>query len=129
LSARFTPPRIAQVELHVRDLDEARAFYCGALGLDLVGELKDSLFVRCGETNLVIQSSASPKPSSMVYFSADGCVTEAAEALAEQGVRFTQAPRRIARNHQGVDVWLGFFDDPSGNRLALIANMPVAAEA
>jgi hypothetical protein len=63
----------------------------------------------------------------MVYFSADGCVREATEALKVQGVGFAQDPRRIARNHEGVDVWLGFFDDPSGNRLGLLANMPVEA--
>jgi catechol 2,3-dioxygenase-like lactoylglutathione lyase family enzyme len=124
---RFSPPKIAQVELHVRDLAEAKAFYCGVLGLEAVGEFGDSLFVRCGETNLIIQASPDPKPSSVVYFSADGCVPEATEALSAQGVRFSEVPRRIARNHQGVDVWLGFFADPAGNRLALIANMPVEA--
>ena len=124
----FSPPRIAQVELHCRDLGAARDFYCGVLGLQAVGQFGDSLFVRCGETNLIIQASASPKPSSVVYFSADGCVREATAALTARGVAFTEAPRRIARNHQGVDVWLGFFDDPAGNKLALIANMPVEAE-
>jgi catechol 2,3-dioxygenase-like lactoylglutathione lyase family enzyme len=128
VSARFSPPRIAQVELHCRDLAEAKAFYCGVLDLPLVGAFGDSIFARCGETNLVIQTFATPKPCSMVYFSADDCVREATAALAAQGVSFTQAPRRIARNHQGVDVWLGFFDDPSGNKLALIANMPVEAD-
>ena len=124
----FTPPRIAQVELHCRDLGEARAFYCGVLGLEAVGQFGDSLFVRCGETNLIIQATANPKPSCVVYFSADGCVREAIAALTAQGVSFTEPPRRIARNHQGVDVWLGFFKDPAGNQLGLIANMPVEAE-
>jgi predicted enzyme related to lactoylglutathione lyase len=128
VTPRFSPPKIAQVELHVRDLAEAKAFYAGVLGLPVVGEFGDSLFVSCGETNLIIQASPQPKPCSVVYFSADGCVREAAEALTAQGVAFTEAPRRIARNHQGVDVWLGFFSDPAGNRLALIANMPVEAE-
>lgn len=88
----------------------------------------DSLFVRCGEVNLIIQASPNPKlPGSMIYFSADGCVREATGALERQGVVFKQPPRRIARNHEGHDIWLGFFDDPWGNPLALIANMPVEA--
>ena len=121
----FSPARIAQIELHCADLGEAKAFYCGVLGLPLVGEVGDSLFVRCGEVNLIVQASAHPKtPGSMIYFSADGCVHEATAALTSQGVSFKQAPRRIARGHEGYDVWLGFFDDPWGNPLALLANMP-----
>jgi catechol 2,3-dioxygenase-like lactoylglutathione lyase family enzyme len=121
----FSPPKIAQIELHCDDLERAKAFYCGALGLHLVGAVGDSIFVRCGEVNLVIQASPHPKlPGSMIYFGADGCVDEATAALKAQGIVFKQEPRRIARNHQGVDVWLGFFDDPWGNPLALISNMP-----
>jgi catechol 2,3-dioxygenase-like lactoylglutathione lyase family enzyme len=126
MPARFSPPKIAQIELHCADLGEARAFYCGVLGLAAVGEFGDSLFVRCGEVNLILQASATPKvPGSMIYFSADGEVREATSALKAQGVAFTQEPRRIAHNHAGVDVWLGFFNDPWGNPLALLANMPV----
>lgn len=126
--ARFSPPRIAQIEIHCTDLARAEAFDCGVLALAKVGPFGDSLFVRCGETNLVIQASANPKlPGSMVYFSADGCVREAREALTAQGVAFSQPPLRIARNHEGHDVWLGFFADPWGNPLALLANMPVEA--
>jgi catechol 2,3-dioxygenase-like lactoylglutathione lyase family enzyme len=122
----FAPPKIAQVELHCTDLARAEAFYCGALGLAKVGQFGDSLFVRCGETNLIIQASAAPKlPGSLIYFGADGVVHEATQALESRGVVFTQKPRRIARGHEGVDVWLGFFHDPWGNPLALLANMPV----
>jgi catechol 2,3-dioxygenase-like lactoylglutathione lyase family enzyme len=124
----FTFPKIAQVGINCNDLERAKAFYCGALGLPLVGEFGDSMFVRCGEVNLIIQQSENPRvPGSMIYFGADGCVDEATAALKSQGIVFKQEPRRIARNHEGVDVWLGFFDDPWGNPLGLISNMPVAA--
>jgi predicted enzyme related to lactoylglutathione lyase len=124
--AIFSPAKIAQIELHCDDLQAADAFYCGVLGLTRIAQLGDSLFVKCGEVNLIIQASPNPKlPGSMIYFSADGCVHEATLALQEQGVSFKQSPRRIARNHDGHDVWLGFFDDPWGNPLALLSNMPV----
>jgi catechol 2,3-dioxygenase-like lactoylglutathione lyase family enzyme len=127
---RFSPAKIAQVELHCTDLAAAKAFYCGMLGLAVVGEFGDSLFVRCGEVNLIIQASANPKlPGSMIYFSGDGCVPEATEALKAQGVVFREEPRCIARGHQGYDIWLGFFDDPWGNPLALLGNMPAAETA
>lgn len=124
--ASFSPAKIAQIEIHCDDLEAAQAFYCGVLGLTKIARFGESLFVKCGEVNLIIQASPNPKaPGSMIYFSADGCVHEATLAMREQGVNFKQAPRCIARNHEGYDVWLGFFDDPWGNPLALLANMPV----
>jgi catechol 2,3-dioxygenase-like lactoylglutathione lyase family enzyme len=69
---RFAPPRIAQIELHCDDLAAAEAFYCGAPGLAKVAQLGDSLLVRCGEVNLIVQASPNPKlAGSMIYFSAD----------------------------------------------------------
>jgi catechol 2,3-dioxygenase-like lactoylglutathione lyase family enzyme len=128
VKTRFSPPRIAQIELHCDDLVAADAFYCGVLGLAKVAQFGDSLFVRCGEVNLIIQASPNPKlPGSMIYFSADGSVHAATAALQDQGIVFKQPPRLIARNHEGYDIWLGFFDDPWGNPLALLANMPVEA--
>src|SRR6185437_9537302 len=81
---RFSPPKIAQIELHCADLAAAEAFYCGVLGLAKVGQ-----FVKCSEVNLITQASPNPKvPGSMIYFSADGAVREATAALQAQGVAF-----------------------------------------
>jgi len=121
------PTRIAQIELGCTDLEAAKRFYCEQLGLPLVGEIADSIFVRCGEVNLIVQRSANPRRGRTVYLSGDGRVREATEALKAAGVVFTQEPRRIARQHQGVDVWLGFFEDPWGNPFGLLANMPPEA--
>jgi len=117
------PTRIAQIELGCTDLDAAKQFYCEQLGLPLVGEIADSIFVRCGDVNLIVQRSANPRRGRTVYLSGDGRVREATAALKAAGVVFTQEPRRIARQHQGVDVWLGFFEDPWGNPFGLLANM------
>jgi catechol 2,3-dioxygenase-like lactoylglutathione lyase family enzyme len=125
--ATALPSRVAQIELGCTDLEAAKRYYCDVLGFPLVGEIGDSIFVRCGDLNLAVQRSASPQRGRTVYFSGDGQVHEMTAALTARGVVFTQAPRRIARNHQGVDVWLGFFEDPWGNPLALLANMPVDA--
>ena len=128
MSTSFSPPKIAQIELHCTNLAAAELFYCGALGLAKVAQFGDSLFVKCGEVNLIIQASPDPKvPGNMIYFSADGSVHEATAALQARGVVFKQTPRRIARNHEGYDIWLGFFDDPWANPLALLANMPLEA--
>jgi catechol 2,3-dioxygenase-like lactoylglutathione lyase family enzyme len=120
------PDRIAQVELGCTDLDAAKAYYCGVLGFPLVGEIADSVFVRCGDLNLIVQRSANPRRGRTVYFSGDGRVHEATAALKARGVEFKEEPRRIARLDGGVDVWLGFFDDPWGNPFGLLANMQAA---
>lgn len=119
------PTRVAQIELGCTDLEAAKRYYCDVLGFPLVGEIGDSVFVRCGDLNLAVQRSETPRRGRTVYFSGDGQVREIAETLKARGVVFTQAPRRIARDHQGVDVWLGFFEDPWGNPFGLLANMPV----
>jgi catechol 2,3-dioxygenase-like lactoylglutathione lyase family enzyme len=119
------PRRVAQIELGCTDLEAAKRYYCDVLGFPLVGEIGDSIFVRCGDLNLAVQRSENPRGGRTVHFSGDGQVHEMTAALQARGVVFTQAPRRIARNHQGVDVWLGFFEDPSGNPFGLLANMPV----
>ena len=118
------PTRIAQIELGCTDLEAAKRYYCDGLGFPLVGEIADSIFVRCGEVNLIVQRAASPRRGRTIYLSGDGRVREATAALRAAGVVFTQEPRRIARQHQGVDVWLGFFEDPWGNPFGLLANMP-----
>jgi catechol 2,3-dioxygenase-like lactoylglutathione lyase family enzyme len=121
------PRRVAQIELGCTDLEAAKRYYCDLLGFPLVGEITDSIFVRCGDLNLVVQRSENPRRGRPVYFSDDGQVHEMTATLKARGVVFTQAPRRIARQHQGVDVWLGFFEDPWGNPFGLLANMPVEA--
>jgi catechol 2,3-dioxygenase-like lactoylglutathione lyase family enzyme len=118
------PTRIAQIELGCTDLEAAKRYYCDQLGLPLVDEIGDSIFVRCGDLHLIVQRSANPRRGRTVYFRGDGQVREMTAALKARGVVFTQEPRRIARQHQGVDVWLGFFEDPWGNPFGLLANMP-----
>jgi catechol 2,3-dioxygenase-like lactoylglutathione lyase family enzyme len=121
------PDKIAQIEVGCTDLAAAKAYYSDVLGLPVVGEIADSIFVRCGEINLIVQRSANPRRGRTVYFSGDGRVREATAALKARGVSFTEEPRRIARLADGIDVWLGFFDDPWGNPYGLLANMPADA--
>jgi catechol 2,3-dioxygenase-like lactoylglutathione lyase family enzyme len=121
------PTRIAQIEVGCTDLAAATRFYCDQLGFPLVGATPDSIFVRCGDLNIAVQRSDAPRRGRTVYLSGDGQVREATAALKSAGIVFTQEPRRIARQHQGVDVWLGFFEDPWGNPFGLLANMPPEA--
>jgi catechol 2,3-dioxygenase-like lactoylglutathione lyase family enzyme len=123
------PSRIAQIEVGCTDLEAAKRYYGEVLGFPLVGEIADSIFVRCGDLNIVVQRSEAPRRGRTVYLSSDGRVREATAALKARGVVFTQEPRRIARLPEGVDVWLGFFDDPWGNPFGLLANMPAADPA
>ena len=106
------------------DLAAAKSYYCDVLGFPLVGEIADSIFVRCGDLNLIIQRSDNPRRGRTVYFDGDGRVHEATAALKALGTTFTEEPRRIATMPDGTQVWLGFFDDPWGNPFGLLCNMP-----
>ena len=118
-------PKIAQVELHCTSLEKAEWFYCEVLGLEKVAEIAHNLFVKCGDCNLLIQNVVTPRRGSVVYFSADDRIHEVADALKKKGIEFSEEPKCIARAFHGKDVWLGFFDDPWGNPLALLADMPI----
>lgn len=121
------PDRVAQIELGCTDLGAAKAYYCEVLELPLVGETRDAIFVSCGGLNLTVQRAEAPRRGRTVYLGADGRVREATAALKARGVAFSQEPRRIARDHLGYDIWLGFFEDPWGNPFGLLCNMPVEA--
>ena len=118
----WTPPSIAQIELQCSNLVQAEDFYGNLLGLEITGKLPQvgSLLVRCGEVTLIIRETFNPTPGSPIYFNSDGVVPEAVAGLREAGIEFIEEPRCIARNQHGHDVWLGVFEDPWGNPLAII---------
>ena len=123
----WIPTQIAQIDIECTNLTLAENFYCQTLGLPMVSRLPQigTLLVKCGPTHLLIRESIAPNKSSPIYLNADNHIFDAAKALNEAGISFTEEPHRVAKNRNGFDIWLGFFEDPWGNSLGLIANMPL----
>ncbi|HEX5386268.1 MAG TPA: VOC family protein [Gemmatimonadales bacterium] len=118
--------RVVQLALTVRDLPRAVAFYRDVLGLPFLFDAPPQMaFFECGGIRLLIGAghAGPPAPSGSVVYFATHDIQASHAALAAAGVAFAQPPQRIARLPTS-DVWLAEFDDPDGNHLALMSEVP-----
>jgi methylmalonyl-CoA/ethylmalonyl-CoA epimerase len=121
-SMSVSPNRIAQVAIVVRDLERAKAFYGGVLGLAHLFDAPPGLaFYQCGETRLMLAPPEGEEaaPSSILYYGVDD-VDAAHSELAAAGVAFEEGPRTIAKV-DGKDIRLAVCGDGEGNMLGLIS--------
>ena len=122
---------LGSISLLVRDYDEAKAWYAGALGFDVVedtpqGEGRRWLLLAppgARETRLLLARAATPEQAARIGDQAGGRVflflnTDDFErdyaTLRSRGVRFLEAPRHEAYGTVAV------FEDLYGNRWDLL---------
>lgn len=121
--------RIVQLALPTRDLNRARTFYEGVLGLELMLETNGMLFFQVGDVRLMVGSNAQgplePVDGSTIYFDAPD-LPVLAETLERRGVRFLGPAEVIQRTSEG-EIQLRFFRDPDQNLLALMGLVPPVA--
>ena len=119
---------LGQISLTVDRLDTAVEFYRDVLGIPLLFQAPPSLaFFDCGGIRLMLSPPEdAPSPihrGSTLYFRVPNIHT-AHEALQAQGVNFQDTPHLIAKmpDHE---LWMAFFNDPTGNLLAIMAEHPL----
>jgi methylmalonyl-CoA/ethylmalonyl-CoA epimerase len=118
----MVPTRLAQVAITIRDLDRAKAFYGGVLGLPHLFDAPPGLsFFQCGDTRLMLSRPEGPETAgnSILYYGVDD-VDAAYEAMVGQGVAFEEPPRKIAEV-DGKPIHLAVCRDSEGNLLGLIS--------
>ena len=116
--------------LAVKDLDTARAFYEGVLGLD-VSEQDGMLELHLGGggTVLVYPKGDAHRPASftVLNFPVED-IDAAVDALAAAGVtfeRYPDFPEPDARGiYRGMGPDIAWFTDPSGNILSVLDEAP-----
>lgn len=126
--ARISSPiltEIGQLELRVGDLEVAKTFYGDTLGVPVESTFGQTMMLQCGGLTVLVQESATRPIGCPIYFRVDGRVHEVAGRLMENGVRFKSGPSCIVEDFLGKSSWLAFFEDPWGNPLALMGDMPV----
>ena len=106
---------IRQIGLMTRDVARAVEFYRDRLGIRLLFEGRNSAFFECGGVRMMLGPG---EGTGTVYFEVEEIEAATAE-LKGRGVEFERDPHRVARM-PGHEVWLAFFRDPDGNRLALL---------
>ncbi len=126
--AQITSPTltaIGQLEIRVGNIEEARAFYGDVLGVEVESVFGQTMMLKCGEVAILVQESAARPIGCPIYFQVDGRVHEVAAQMKAKGVRFKSGPSCIVENFMNKSSWLGFFEDPWGNPLGLMGDMPV----
>ena len=116
--------KLHQVALTATDLDASVAFYRDTLGLRFIARFDPPglAFFNLGGVRLLLSATAS---EATLYFVVRDLNT-AYRAFQRRGVHFLQPPAMIHRDDagdfgkKGVEEWMAFFRDPSGNILALV---------
>lgn len=124
----INPSHIVQIAIPIQDLDRAKRFYGGTLGLAHLFDAPPSLaFYRCGETRLMLSppSSEEVAKASILYYSVpDARAAEA--ALAADGAEIV-TPAHFLAQVGGKDIWLAIARDSEGNFLGLMSEQAAAA--
>lgn len=119
---------VGQLEIRVGNLEEARAFYGDSLGIEVDSVFGQTMILRCGELEILVQEASTRPIGCPIYFRVDGRVHEVANQLKAAGIRFKSGPSCIVEDFMGKSSWLGFFEDPWGNPLAIMGDMPVETD-
>jgi methylmalonyl-CoA/ethylmalonyl-CoA epimerase len=122
-STAFSLDKIHQVALQATNLDAAINFYRDVLGLRFMGRFDPPglAFFDLGGFRLLLSATAS---EATLYFRVTD-IDKAVKELKKRGVYFLQPPAMIHKDEageigkKGVEEWMAFFKDPSGNLLAL----------
>jgi len=119
----FSLDTIHQVALQATNLDKAVDFYRDTLGLRFMARFDPPglAFFDLGGFRLLLSATAS---EATIYFRVAD-INKAVKELKKRGVTFLQPPAMIHKDEageigkKGVEEWMAFFKDPSGNLLAL----------
>ena len=110
---------LIQVALAARDLERAKTFYVGVLGLPLLFETNGMAFFQLGNLRLLVgEREAETLGPGAIYFDAPD-LPVLAEALEQRGVEFLGPAETLQRTEAGA-LQLRFFKDPDGNLIGLM---------
>jgi methylmalonyl-CoA/ethylmalonyl-CoA epimerase len=122
--------RICQIAIPVRDVGTSLKFYRDVLGLRFLFEAPNVAFFDCDGIRLMLGPSGEPefRPSTSVVYFAVPDVPEASRRLEAYGARFREAPHVVAILEYR-EIWLASVEDPDGNVIGLMAEVPIAEAA
>ena len=117
--------RIHQIAMHVADLDATEAFYRDVLGARFIARFDPPglLFFDFDGVRVLFERGERAV-SSVLYVWVDDIDRTVAD-LEQKGVALTSGPNAIHKDEDGTfgppgeTEWMAFFEDPSGNTLAL----------
>ena len=123
----LSPSHILQIAIPVQDVQRAKRFYAGPLGLRHLFDAPPGLsFFQCGQTRLMLSRPETEEQakSSALYYAVPSA-REAEALLAAEGVKMITPAHCIARVG-GRDIWLAEGEDGEGNSLCLMSEEEAA---
>ena len=130
-SNSIPPKRIGQIEITVRDIERATAFYRDVIGLQHLFSAPPGLsFFRCGEVRIMLarpEGAQEAPPASILYYAVDD-VGAAYRTLADRGAEVVAEPHIIHKTDT-MELWMAFFRDGEGNTFGVMSEVSVASRA
>jgi DNA-binding CsgD family transcriptional regulator/catechol 2,3-dioxygenase-like lactoylglutathione lyase family enzyme len=111
---------IGQIARTVGDIDVATRWYRDVLGLKHLYTYGKLAFFDCGGVRLFLSQGDAKPSESILYFRVDN-VRAAHRRLQARGAVFTSAPHLVHRHDDGMEEWMGFFNDNEGRTLGIMA--------
>lgn len=118
---------IGQLAVYVASLPVAVRFYRDTLGLPLLFEAGGMAFFDVGGLRLMLTEPNANDPgkrASILYFRVPA-IDAAWQRLMQAGVPAKEPPVQV-HVANGTALWLAFFEDPSGNVMALMEERRIA---
>lgn len=112
---------VAQVALTVSDIEASTAFYRDTLGISHMFSVPNMAFFDCGNLRLLLgqaEQGNATSATSILYFRV-GDIDATHANLAANGVQH-DGPPNCEHRTEDYELWLAFFQDHDGNKLALM---------
>ena len=117
---------LMQINMPVKDIDTAVAFYRDTLGLPFLFQADTLAFFDCGGVRLLVDIAEGEEfahPGSVLYFRVDD-IQAAYEDLRGRGVEFVSEPHVINKTPTS-ELWMAFFSDGQWNTHAIACDVAV----
>ncbi len=118
---------VVQVLVPIEDYDRGMAFYRDILGIPFLFAAPPQMaFFVCGSVRLlvgVMPPGQNARCGSVIYFQVSD-IQAVFSTLRLAGVAFVSNPHMINRSPKS-ELWLAEFNDPDGNHLALMSEVPI----
>ncbi len=125
MTEQFKLSRLGQISVPIINQERAVPFYRDILGLPFLFEYPNLAFFDLNGVRLLLNVGSGnvfTPPGSILYFNVED-IHEATQNLQDKGVIFTEDPQLVAKMPDH-DLWMSFFEDPEGNTLALMSEVP-----
>jgi predicted enzyme related to lactoylglutathione lyase len=123
----FSLGEIGELELKVKNIKTATAFYQDKLGIAILDTDSKSAMCDCNGTRFMLTKSDMPGARSVLYLKVDD-IQMAYTVLKERGVQFYDFPQPVV-TIPGYMLWLAFFHDVDDNLLSLMSENMVLEKA